>query len=168
MADGFELSFFDRQGFDHADSFGKIFEFDLDIFVEAIEAVDRDDEFRAHIGAQGQFIGFEFEVESGVRGHDGESVAVVGARLASGISESDEETPVVGGEKFDAGVFSRLAHGVIIVGVEDRKDRQAVGDWGLIGVEFAYDPGRFVQSVGDRRGTEVGETLAESGVDFEP
>jgi len=168
LADGFELSFFDRQGLDHADSFGEIFEFDLDVLVESIEAVDRDDELGAHIGAEGQFVGFEFEVESGVRRYDGESVVVVGARLASGISESDEETPVVGGEEFDAGVFPRLAHGVIIVGVEDRKDWQAVGHRGLIGSQFAYDPGRFVQSVSDRRGTEVGETVTESWVDFEP
>jgi hypothetical protein len=88
--------------------------------------------------------------------------------LASGISEPDEETPVVGGEEFNAGVFSRLAHGVIIVGVKDRKDRQAVGYRGLIVSQFAYDPGRFVQRVSDRRGTEVGEAVTESGVDFEP
>jgi hypothetical protein len=36
-----------------------------------------------------------------------------------------------------------------------------------LGVDFLYDPSGFVECVSDGRGSKVGETVSEPGIDFE-
>src|ERR1051326_7681042 len=164
---GFEVAGLDDdRGRDH-ETGGQVGDVNLDVGVEAVYAVHADGEFLAAAGVDGGVGAVEGDFEVGFGFADDEAVGKAFTTMATGVRDTYKVGAVGRRGEEEKGVGAELALAVIVIGVIDGEDGQAVGEElgaGRVGFD---DVGGLVEGVGDGAGVEVIAAFAADVVELE-
>src|SRR5947209_4780770 len=118
----------DDNGRGSGETGGEVRDIDFDVAIETVNAFGGEGELFAAASVDSRISAVESDFEIGLGLANDETVGKALAAVAAGVSDANEIGAIGRRGEKEAGVGAKFALTVIIVGVIEREDRQAIGN----------------------------------------